>query len=136
MLTGVASIEADEWLQLLAHHPIFDGHGVRSGKNAHGLKVRERVALRGTDLFIATGSEVRWINLKACKDAFVRFESKRVGLRSADSSKSKSVGTNLEAVAAVPWFRLGCEALSFDIDRLVVNASGKLLVAVGLHQVA
>ncbi|KAJ1811484.1 hypothetical protein LPJ77_000098 [Coemansia sp. RSA 2523] len=132
----MTSIEADEWLQLLAHHPIFDGHGVRSGKNAHGLKVRERVALRGTDLFIATGSEVRWINLKACKDAFVRFESKRVGLRSADSSKSKSVGTNLEAVAAVPWFRLGCEALSFDIDRLVVNASGKLLVAVGLHQVA
>ncbi|KAJ2822352.1 hypothetical protein IWW50_004249, partial [Coemansia erecta] len=128
---------------LLAHHPIFDGQDVRAGKK-ETLRVRERVALRGTDLFIAVGSEVRWINLKACKDAFVRFESRRVGLRGAESGKGgggesgKGSGgeTKLGAVAAVPWFRLGCEALAFDIDRLAVNAGGKLLVAVGQHQVA
>ncbi|KAJ2852714.1 hypothetical protein IWW36_000071 [Coemansia brasiliensis] len=130
-------MEADEWLQLLAQHPIFGEPATKTKSGTLMPTVRERVAVRGTDLFIAVGREVRWINLKACKDAYVRFESKRTKLRSTDTSRAdSSADTKQEAVAAVPWYRLGCEALTFDIERLAVNASGKLLAAVGLHQVA
>ncbi|KAJ1798138.1 hypothetical protein LPJ59_002694, partial [Coemansia sp. RSA 2399] len=89
--------------------------------------------VRGTDLFVAVGKEVRWINLKACKDTFVRCESKRMGVRGfsdVDDLESKQ-----GAVSSVPWYRLGCEALSFDINKLLINQSGKLLAAMGGHQV-
>ncbi|KAJ2385776.1 hypothetical protein H4S02_004167, partial [Coemansia sp. RSA 2611] len=124
----VASMEADEWLQLLAQHPIFDN--TTAGRAAS--TARARMVVRDTDLFVAVGREVRWISLKACKDAYVRSESKRAGLRGGDDA-GKSAEARLEAV---PWYRLGCEALSFDISRLAVNMSGKLLAVVGTHQVA
>ncbi|KAJ2163104.1 hypothetical protein GGF46_000033 [Coemansia sp. RSA 552] len=131
----------DEWLQLLANHPVFGAEDKAGGKAAGGAGAapRERIAVRGTDLFVAVGSEVRWINLKACKDAFVRAEGKRMGLRSATNEGPKgevTASSKQEAVRAVPWHRLGCEALSFDINRLAVNATGKLLAAIGSHQVA
>ncbi|PIA19183.1 hypothetical protein COEREDRAFT_100353 [Coemansia reversa NRRL 1564] len=50
--------------------------------------------------------------------------------------KDAMVESKLEAVRSVPWYKLGCEVLSFDIHKLHINASGKLLVAVGSHQVA
>ncbi|KAJ2454887.1 hypothetical protein EV183_001148, partial [Coemansia sp. RSA 2336] len=130
-----ASMEADEWLQLLAYHPIFSEPATQTKSGTLMPTVRERVAVRGTDLFIAVGREVRWISLKACKDAYVRFESRK--LRGTDTLRAdSSADTKQEAVAAVPWYRLGCEALTFDIERLAVNTSGKLLAAVGMHQVA
>ncbi|KAJ2804679.1 hypothetical protein H4R20_002406 [Coemansia guatemalensis] len=137
----MASVEVDEWLQLLAHHPLFGEEGGQgAADNSQSALPRGRMTVRGTDLFVVVGREVRWINLKACKDAFVRFESKRMGLSSAglESVKDKDAAaeSKLEAVKSVPWYRLGCEALSFDIFKLNINASGKLLVAVGSHQVA
>ncbi|KAJ2557775.1 hypothetical protein EV175_001139 [Coemansia sp. RSA 1933] len=141
-------METDEWLQILAHHPVFSepkSSSARKGSsNRPGAAAatavssasarRECVAVRGTDLFVAVGKEVRWINLKACKDTFVRCESKRMGVRGfagADELESKQDG-----VGSVPWYRLGCDALSFDISKLLVNQSGKILVAMGGHQVA
>ncbi|KAJ2471109.1 hypothetical protein GGI02_002487, partial [Coemansia sp. RSA 2322] len=103
------------------------------------MPARERAVVRGSDLFVAVGREVRWINLKACKDAYVRFESKRLGLKGElDKAKSpaRHASSKQAAVKSVPWFKLGCEALSFDILRLACNGTGKLLVAVGDHQVA
>ncbi|KAJ2084180.1 hypothetical protein H4R24_000253 [Coemansia sp. RSA 988] len=137
----MASVEVDEWLQLLTHHPLFDEEGGQGvAENKQSALPRGRMTVRGTDLFVVVGHEVRWINLKACKDAFVRFESKRMGLSSTglESVKEKDAvaESKLEAVRSVPWYRLGCEVLSFDIFKLHINASGKLLVAVGTHQVA
>ncbi|KAJ2880773.1 hypothetical protein H4R27_004515 [Coemansia aciculifera] len=141
-------MDTDEWLQILAQHPIFDEqsklHGDGSGSGPVGSKSRhaysrERAVVRGTDLFVAVGAEVRWINLKACKDAYVRFESKRVGLKSEPAkvrSPTRHMTSKHEAVKSVPWCKLACEALSFDVLKLACNDTGKLLVAVGLHQVA
>ncbi|KAJ1965543.1 hypothetical protein GGI12_000684 [Dipsacomyces acuminosporus] len=143
-------MEVDEWLQILAQHPIFEATGAKinsssssssSSNDGGAMLPRERLAIRGTDLFVAVGQEVRWINLKACKDAYVRFESKQVGLKGSSSgekstSAKQSLKTKQEAVKSVPWFKLCCEALSFDIYKLVCNSTGKLLAAVGSHQVA
>ncbi|KAJ1736219.1 hypothetical protein LPJ61_000003 [Coemansia biformis] len=135
----MASVEADEWLQLLAHHPMF-GSQSTDNEGSCGRSSRGCLAVRGTELFAAVGNEVRWINLKACKDAFVRHEGKRLGLRNTGAEGGArgrgSAESGLDAVKAVPWYRLGCEALSFDISRLSINASGKLLAVVGSHQVA
>ncbi|KAI9503887.1 hypothetical protein BX070DRAFT_223031 [Coemansia spiralis] len=133
-------METDEWLQILAQHPIFSEpkDAVQSKSDTFKSSIssarRERVVVRGTDLFIAVGKEVRWINIKACKDAFVRFESKRMGLRGA--AGASTTDSKQDTVSNVPWYRLGCEALSFDICKLAINSSGKLLVAMGVHQVA
>ncbi|KAJ1947902.1 hypothetical protein GGF37_000049 [Kickxella alabastrina] len=127
------STEADEWLQILAQHPIFSeppqlpSVSSASTSKPNGVR-RERVAVRGTDFFVAVGSEVRWINLKACKDAFVKSESRRLGARDGVSKE--------DAVCGVEWFRLGCEALTFDIRKLVINTNGKLLAAMGAQTVA
>ncbi|KAJ2746982.1 hypothetical protein GGI20_000878 [Coemansia sp. BCRC 34301] len=143
-------MDTDEWLQILAHHPIFSepnpprnnnsGFGLVAAKaKAKHAFARERVVVRGTDLFVAVGAEVRWINLKACKDAYVLFESKRVGLKSGLDkvrSPARHATSKQEAVKSVPWFKLGCEALSFEVLKLVCNGTGKLLVAIGTHQVA
>ncbi|KAJ1668149.1 hypothetical protein IW140_000685 [Coemansia sp. RSA 1813] len=138
-------METDEWLQILAQHSVFSepkssssrkeragGPGAVSVNSASTR--RERVAIRGTDLFVAIGKEVRWINLKACKDTFVRCESKRVGVRGF--SDANDLESKQDAVSSVPWYRLGCEVLFFDINKLAINQSGKLLVAMGDHQVA
>ncbi|KAJ2712646.1 hypothetical protein H4R19_002649 [Coemansia spiralis] len=140
----MASVEADEWLQLLAHHPMFEGQDPDCAEphSGAGVSPRQCLAVRGTDLFVAVGGEVRWINLKACKDAYVRHESRRLGLRGAAAESSTkprpaaNAESGLDAVKAVPWYRLGCEALSFDISKLSINSSGKLLAVVGSHQVA
>ncbi|KAJ2489516.1 hypothetical protein IWW37_003925 [Coemansia sp. RSA 2050] len=141
-------MDTDEWLQILAQHPIFDeqslllGNSGSSGPNEFKSKralARERAVVRGTDLFVAVGSEVRWINLKACKDAYVRYESKRMGLKSEfDKARSptRHATSKQDAVKSVPWFKLECEALTFDVVKLACNSTGKLLVAMGLHQVA
>ncbi|KAI8323109.1 hypothetical protein GQ54DRAFT_117738 [Martensiomyces pterosporus] len=138
-------MEADEWLQILAQHPVFVTTGRThtadaESKDEDATIPRERVAIRGTDLFVAVGQEVRWINLKACKDALVRFESKQIGLKGSSDkgapATKQAPKTKQDAVKAVPWFRLCCEALSFDIRKLVCNGSGKLLAAVGTHQTA
>ncbi|KAJ1951579.1 hypothetical protein FBU59_000054 [Linderina macrospora] len=98
----------------------------------------QRVVIRGTDLFVAVGGEIRWINLQACKDAYVGFESKHLGVKnSIDGEKLDSKATSqLEAVQHVPWYRVLGEALGFEIRRLVCNKSGKLLAAVGQREVA
>ncbi|KAJ2444907.1 hypothetical protein GGF42_006162, partial [Coemansia sp. RSA 2424] len=133
---------------ILAQHSIFDepstlrstssGYGLAAPKSGHA-SARERAVVRGTDLFVAVGTEVRWISLKACKDAYVRFESKRVGLKSGVDkvrSPTRHMASKQEAVKSVPWFKLGCEALSFEVLKLTCNGTGKLLVAVGTHHVA
>ncbi|KAJ2044156.1 hypothetical protein H4S04_006371 [Coemansia sp. S16] len=130
------------------HHPIFDDQskllgnsgssGLVGSKSRH-VYSRERAVVRGTDLFVAVGTEVRWIDLKACKDAYVRFESKRVGLKSEPvkvRSPTRHMASKQEAVKSVPWCKLACEALSFDVLKLACSGTGKLLVVVGLHQVA
>ncbi|KAJ2665152.1 hypothetical protein IWW48_000419 [Coemansia sp. RSA 1200] len=138
-------METDEWLQILAQHSVFSEpkgsstHRANVGESGGAAKSgsstrRQCVAVRGTDLFVAVGKEMRWINLKACKDAFVRYESKRMGIRGFSSAED--LETKQDAVSNVPWYRLGCEALSFDINKLVINQSGKLLVAMGVHHVA
>ncbi|KAJ2413784.1 hypothetical protein GGI10_002824 [Coemansia sp. RSA 2530] len=138
-------MDTDEWLQILAQHPVFDEQSLllcSSGSVGSKIKralARERAVVRGTDLFVAVGSEVRWINLKACKDAYVRYESKRMGLKSEfDKAKSptRNATSKQDAVKSVPWFKLECEALTFDVVKLSCNSTGKLLVAMGLHQVA
>ncbi|KAJ2767908.1 hypothetical protein IWQ56_003145, partial [Coemansia nantahalensis] len=102
------------------------------------MSPRQCLAVRGVDLFAAVGGEVRWISLKACKDAYVRHESRRMGLRGAadEGGAGAQAESGLDAVRAVPWFRLGCESLSFEITKLAVNGSGKFLAVVGSHQVA
>lgn len=118
----------DEWLQLLSQHPIFDGS--KTTATASAVNRRERVAIRGSDLFAAVGQEIRWIDLKACKDAHVKSESKRI------KGQSGVTANALDVVKSVPWYKLGCDTLSFDIDVLRCNSNGKLLVAAGKHQVA
>ncbi|KAJ2788043.1 hypothetical protein GGI15_000218 [Coemansia interrupta] len=132
------STEADEWVQLLAHHPIFtapllDSTSVPSSE-ARGNVRRERIALRGTDMFVAVGNEIRWINLRACKDAFARSEGERLG--GLQTQNTQDAISPKEAVCSVEWTRLGCKDLMFDITRLVINGSGKLIAAVGTHDVA
>ncbi|KAJ1724627.1 hypothetical protein LPJ53_001113 [Coemansia erecta] len=132
------STEADEWVQLLSHHPIFTAPLLSSTSvsppESRGNVRRERVALRDTDMFVAVGNEIRWISLRACKDAFARSEGERLGeLRTQGVNDAVSPK---EAVCNVEWSRLGCKDLMFDICRLILNSSGKLIAAVGTHDVA
>ncbi|KAJ1854251.1 hypothetical protein LPJ73_002508, partial [Coemansia sp. RSA 2703] len=132
------STEADEWVQLLSHHPIFtapllNSTAVSPPENRGNVR-RERIALRGTDMFVAVGNEIRWINLKACKDAFAKSEGER--LSENQKQTIQDAVSPKEAVCSVEWSRLGCKELVFDICRLIVNGSGKLIAAVGTHDVA
>ncbi|KAJ2708116.1 hypothetical protein FB645_000225 [Coemansia sp. IMI 203386] len=124
--------EADEWLQLLSQHPIFLEPPLlqlSTAKSENRASIRrERLVVQGTDLFVAVGNEVRRIDLKACKDAFAESEIRRLG---AQNGASKH-----EAIRSVPWVRLGCEALTFDICKLIVSSNKKLLAAIGTHDVA
>ncbi|KAJ1804974.1 hypothetical protein LPJ75_005446, partial [Coemansia sp. RSA 2598] len=122
----------DEWLQLLSQHPIFSEPPLlqppaEKPEKRAGVR-RERVVVQGTDLFVAIGNEVRRIDLKACKDAFAEGETRRLGAQGGAS--------NQDAVCSVPWVRLGCEALTFDICKLSISGNKKLLAAVGTHDVA
>ncbi|ORX68238.1 hypothetical protein DL89DRAFT_28535 [Linderina pennispora] len=111
------------------------------GRRSQGSKEisnTQRAVIRGTDLFVAVGSEVRWISLKACKDAYVQFESTRLGVASSiDETQSDYKATSQQdAIQHVPWYRVLGSALGFEIRRLVCNKSGKLLAVVGRRQVA
>ncbi|KAJ2220318.1 hypothetical protein IWW45_009132, partial [Coemansia sp. RSA 485] len=124
--------EADEWLQLLSQHPIFLEPPLlqpSTAKSENRASIRrERLVVQGTDLFVAIGNEVRRIDLKACKDAFAESEIRRLGAQNGASKQ--------EAIRSVPWVRLGCEALTFDICKLIVSSNKKLLAAIGTHDVA
>ncbi|KAJ2725486.1 hypothetical protein GGI07_001242 [Coemansia sp. Benny D115] len=128
-------MEADEWLQLLSQHPIFleppklpSTDAASRSKSSNAIR-QERVVVRGTDMYVAVGCEVRWINLKECKDAFIKSETQRLGAGNQAVPKH-------DAVCNVKWYRLGCEALSFDIHKLVINGNGKLLAVMGKGRVA
>lgn len=80
---------------------------------------RKRVLLRGSDLIIAVGNEIR---IASVSDAKARFDS-----------STEQVGDDYDLGH---YKTIKSTTLSFEIHQLVINPSGKLLAVVGRNEVA
>lgn len=113
------------WLNRLGQHSVFalleradDGQAQRASSSTSSSGVgtsRSVLALRGTDVLVAQGSQVRIASLSEAKNA----------ASAAASSSTASAYKVLEH-----------DAGSFDIASLVVNPTGRLVALVGAYQVA
>ncbi|KAG8881216.1 hypothetical protein FRB97_009785 [Tulasnella sp. 331] len=99
----------------LSEHPIFSSNDIAGGVNnsssvhASGRRRRTIMVLRGSDLIVAVGKELRITSL-------------------ADTASSSS--------SAKAYKVLHAPNVDFEIEQLAINLEGKFLVVAGLTQVA
>ncbi|PWN35586.1 uncharacterized protein FA14DRAFT_44270 [Meira miltonrushii] len=125
VISGDASPEvlADDssWLDTLPDHPIFTAptnHSAKGKTQDDFLAERTCMAIRNVDVLVSHGRELRMASLLDSKYR---------------SSNGTSSSTHLNQSS---YKHLISPALDFDIERLIINPTGKLLAAVGSHKVA
>lgn len=109
------------WLDTLPDHPIFTppiNHSAKVKTQDDFLAERTCMAIRNVDVLVSHGRELRMASLLDTK-----YKSSNGNSSSAHSSHSS-------------YKHLISPALDFDIERLIVNPTGKLLAVIGSHKVA
>ncbi|KAK9767803.1 hypothetical protein K7432_002084 [Basidiobolus ranarum] len=119
----------EDWLALLGDHPIFslnnqelkvwEREQKKLQEKVSGRTSQARIVVRESDLFVAVDSTIRVLNLKECKDYFLKLKSQ--------TKASKLVEPSYKI--------LDVEAIPFPIQKLVINGNGKLMTVVGAHSV-
>lgn len=96
------------WLTTIQSHPIFE-----QGTALASRPPRRAIAVRNTDLLVAVGTEIRMTSL---------LEIKHQG--------------STEWPLRSPYKVLASDALDFHVTSIVVNPTGKFLIAMGTHRIA
>ncbi|MCO5565645.1 hypothetical protein L7F22_019319 [Adiantum nelumboides] len=109
------------WLDTLSDHPIFTPpiNSAKGKTQDDFLAERTCMAIRNVDVIVSHGKELRMASLLDTKSKS----------SNPTSSSTQSGNTSSYKLLLSP-------ALDFDIERLIVNPTGKLLAVVGSHKVA
>ncbi|ORX91102.1 hypothetical protein K493DRAFT_287243 [Basidiobolus meristosporus CBS 931.73] len=119
----------EDWLTSLGDHPIFslnnqelkvwEKEQKKLQEKVSGRTSQARIVVRESDLFVAVDNTIRVLNLKECKDYFLKLTSQTKGSKLVEPS----------------YKILDVEAIPFPIQKLVINGNGKLMAVVGSHNV-
>ncbi|KAJ1973931.1 hypothetical protein H4R35_003861 [Dimargaris xerosporica] len=103
------------------------------------------LAVRGHDLFVVLqGVQIRMLNLKQCKDVWLRERPHRSERRRALRKQSPNLTDDAvhqlwlqECAAQVPYYQLQLAGMApFAIKDVHINGNGRFMALVGQHQVA
>ena len=132
-------LDYEDWVQILSQHPIFQCEvastaAVDIPDGGYSTIPHRQMAMRGTDLLVAIGSEIRVISLKACKDACIRFKAGSQSLM-GDNNSQLAIERKQKAVRAVPFKILRIPGIDFYIRQLISNPNDDLMAVVGENDV-
>ncbi|KAG2224544.1 hypothetical protein INT45_004389 [Circinella minor] len=128
----------NDWLEYLGKHRIFELKPTESQQVALTFDRDNQfdsfaqqydtriIVLRGNDLIVAVGSQLRILDLNAVKDAWINIAPQFI-----DAGK-----TNSDWLLDIPYKTLATPEIDFTIESISVNGSGTLLAVSGQQHVA
>ncbi|KAI8142425.1 hypothetical protein BJV82DRAFT_539839 [Fennellomyces sp. T-0311] len=132
------AILPNDWLEYLANHRIFEltskdaQQASRTFDRANqydtfAQQYQTRViVLRGSDLIVAVGSQLRLLDLNAVKDAWIEVAPQFIDAGQASN----------DWLLDIPYKTLATPSIDFTIESLNVNSKGNLLAVAGQKRLA
>ncbi|KAI7879763.1 hypothetical protein K492DRAFT_208027 [Lichtheimia hyalospora FSU 10163] len=131
----------NDWLHYLGNHRIFDVTHADLQSTQQLLKgtdpydtfacqYQTRVMLlRGSDLIVAVGSEIRMLNISNVKDAWINVAPTFI-------DTGKDAQEDQSWLLQVPYKTLSTSGIDFPIQSMAINQSGNLLSVAGRSKLA
>ncbi|KAI9498516.1 hypothetical protein BDB00DRAFT_867663 [Zychaea mexicana] len=128
----------NDWLEYLGSHRIFELTAAESAQAAHTFDRANQfdsfaqqydtrvIVLRGNDLIVAVGSQLRLLDLNEVKDAWINIAPQFI-----DAGK-----TDTKWLLEIPYKTLATPTIDFRIESLIVNSTGTLLAVCGQQRLS